>query len=74
VPTRTKIPAVSTALLLPIGIGFWVFGSRQAPWIAGETIQITGGSRISVGYLTCMHHVPQQLAGTKAEPLSLVEA
>jgi NAD(P)-dependent dehydrogenase (short-subunit alcohol dehydrogenase family) len=36
--------------------------SDEAGWITGETIHVTGGSRISIGYLTFMHHVTQQLA------------
>lgn len=37
--------------------------SDEAGWITGETIQVTGGSRIPVGYLTYMHHITEQLAG-----------
>jgi NAD(P)-dependent dehydrogenase (short-subunit alcohol dehydrogenase family) len=33
----------------------------ESSWITGETIQITGGSRIPVGYLTYMHHITTQL-------------
>ena len=36
--------------------------SDEAAWTTGETIQVTGGSRIPVGYLTYMHHITQQLA------------
>lgn len=36
--------------------------SDEASWITGETIQVTGGSRIPIGYLTYMHHITQQLA------------
>ena len=36
--------------------------SDEASWINGEVIQLTGGSRISVGYLTYLHHVNQRLA------------
>jgi NAD(P)-dependent dehydrogenase (short-subunit alcohol dehydrogenase family) len=35
--------------------------SDEASWLTGETIQITGGSRIPVGYLTYMHHITTQL-------------
>jgi NAD(P)-dependent dehydrogenase (short-subunit alcohol dehydrogenase family) len=35
--------------------------SDEASWITGEVIQITGGSRITVGYLTYMHHITEQL-------------
>ena len=35
--------------------------SDEASWLTGETIQVTGGSRISVGYLTYMHHITTQL-------------
>jgi len=36
--------------------------SDEASWISGEVIQVTGGSRIPIGYLTYMHHVTEQLA------------
>jgi NAD(P)-dependent dehydrogenase (short-subunit alcohol dehydrogenase family) len=36
--------------------------SDEASWLTGETIQVTGGSQITVGYLTYMHHVTEQLA------------
>ncbi len=36
--------------------------SDEAAWTTGETIQVTGGSRIPVGYLTYMHHITEQLA------------
>jgi NAD(P)-dependent dehydrogenase (short-subunit alcohol dehydrogenase family) len=36
--------------------------SDEAAWLTGETIQVHGGSRIPVGYLTYMHHITQQLA------------
>jgi enoyl-[acyl-carrier-protein] reductase (NADH) len=36
--------------------------SDEASWITGETIQVTGGSRIPIGYLTYMHHITEQLA------------
>jgi 3-oxoacyl-[acyl-carrier protein] reductase len=39
--------------------------SDEASWISGEVIQVTGGSRIPIGYLTYMHHVTEELA--KAE-------
>lgn len=39
--------------------------SDEAGWITGETIQVTGGSRITVGYLTYMHHVTERLAATR---------
>ena len=41
--------------------------SDEAGWITGETIQVTGGSRIPVGYLTYMHHVTQQLAAEQPD-------
>ena len=40
--------------------------SDEAGWITGETIQVTGGSRISVGYLTYMHHVTERLAADRS--------
>ena len=36
--------------------------SDEAGWLTGETIQVHGGSRITVGYLTYMHHITEQLA------------
>lgn len=38
--------------------------SDEAAWVTGEVIQITGGSRIPVGYLTYLHHVNQRLGWT----------
>lgn len=35
--------------------------SDEAAWLTGEVIQVTGGSRIPVGYLTYLHHVNQRL-------------
>jgi NAD(P)-dependent dehydrogenase (short-subunit alcohol dehydrogenase family) len=40
--------------------------SDEAAWISGETIQVTGGSRIPVGYMSYMHHITQQLASAGA--------
>jgi NAD(P)-dependent dehydrogenase (short-subunit alcohol dehydrogenase family) len=40
--------------------------SDETSWVTGETIQVTGGSRITVGYLTYMHHITEQLAAAKA--------
>jgi len=39
--------------------------SDEAGWITGETMQVTGGSRITVGYLTYLHHVTERLAATR---------
>jgi NAD(P)-dependent dehydrogenase (short-subunit alcohol dehydrogenase family) len=39
--------------------------SDEAEWTTGQTIQVTGGSRITVGYLTYMHHITQQLAAER---------
>ncbi len=36
--------------------------SEEAGWITGEVVQITGGSRIPVGYLSYMHRITEQLA------------
>ena len=36
--------------------------SDEAGWLTGEVIQVTGGSRIPVGYLTYMHHITELLA------------
>ena len=46
-----------------IGATCVFLASDEAAWITGETIHVTGGSRIPVGYLTYMHHVTEQLAG-----------
>lgn len=35
--------------------------SDEASWTTGETIQVTGGSRITVGYLSYMHRIGKQL-------------
>jgi 3-oxoacyl-[acyl-carrier protein] reductase len=35
--------------------------SDEAAWLTGEVIQITGGSRIPVGYLTYLHHINERL-------------
>jgi 3-oxoacyl-[acyl-carrier protein] reductase len=35
--------------------------SDEAAWLTGEVIQMTGGSRIPVGYLTYLHHVNERL-------------
>jgi NAD(P)-dependent dehydrogenase (short-subunit alcohol dehydrogenase family) len=48
----------------------WVcafLASDEAGWITGETIHVTGGSRIPIGYLTYMHHVTERLARSRPE-------
>jgi NAD(P)-dependent dehydrogenase (short-subunit alcohol dehydrogenase family) len=40
--------------------------SDESSWITGDVIQVTGGSRIPVGYLTYMYRVTQQLAEGEA--------
>jgi hypothetical protein len=45
----------------------------EAARITGETIQVTGGSRIPAGYLTYMQHITQQLASqgvAAADPIA----
>jgi 3-oxoacyl-[acyl-carrier protein] reductase len=42
------------------------FASDEAAWITGEVLHITGGSRITIGYLTYMHHITEQLAARAA--------
>lgn len=44
--------------------------SDEAGWITGETIQITGGSRITVGYLTYMYRVTKQLEANESRTVS----
>ena len=39
--------------------------SDEAGWLTGQTIQVQGGSRIPVGYMTYMHHITEQLAADK---------
>ncbi len=40
--------------------------SDEAGWLTGEVIQITGGSRIPVGYLSYLHHVDERLGRHEA--------
>jgi NAD(P)-dependent dehydrogenase (short-subunit alcohol dehydrogenase family) len=35
--------------------------SDEASWLTGEVIQITGGSRVPVGYLSYLHRVNERL-------------
>jgi 3-oxoacyl-[acyl-carrier protein] reductase len=35
--------------------------SDEASWVTGEVIQIHGGSRIPIGYLSYLHHINEQL-------------
>jgi NAD(P)-dependent dehydrogenase (short-subunit alcohol dehydrogenase family) len=41
--------------------------SDEAGWVTGETIQVHGGSRIPVGFLTYMHHITTQLEAERAD-------
>lgn len=50
-----------------IGAACAFLASDEASWISGETIQITGGSRITVGYLAYMHRITQQLAAERTD-------
>jgi NAD(P)-dependent dehydrogenase (short-subunit alcohol dehydrogenase family) len=56
------IPLRRLGKVQDIGAVCAFLASDEAAWISGETIQVTGGSRIPVGYLTYMHHITQQLA------------
>jgi len=42
--------------------------SDEAAWVTGEVIQIHGGSRIPVGYLTYLHHVNERLGWDDPAP------
>jgi NAD(P)-dependent dehydrogenase (short-subunit alcohol dehydrogenase family) len=70
-PSRVRrqietIPLRRLGAVLDIGWVCVFLASDEAAWISGETIQVTGGSRIPVGYLTYMHHITEQLANAKA--------
>jgi NAD(P)-dependent dehydrogenase (short-subunit alcohol dehydrogenase family) len=41
--------------------------SDEASWVSGEVIQVHGGSRIPVGYLTYLHHVNERLDAERGE-------
>jgi NAD(P)-dependent dehydrogenase (short-subunit alcohol dehydrogenase family) len=66
-PSRVRrqietIPLRRLGQVLDIGWPCVFLASDEAAWITGETIQVTGGSRIPVGYLTYMHHITGLLA------------
>jgi NAD(P)-dependent dehydrogenase (short-subunit alcohol dehydrogenase family) len=70
-PSRVRrqietIPLRRLGAVLDIGWVCAFLASDEAAWITGETIQVTGGSRIPVGYLTYMHHITEQLASATA--------
>lgn len=60
-----QIPLRRLGTVDDIGAAAVFLASDEAGWITGETIQITGGSRITVGYLTYMYNVTQQLAAAE---------
>ena len=49
-----------------IGAACAFLASDEASWVTGEVIQVHGGSRITVGYLTYMHHITELLAEEQA--------
>jgi NAD(P)-dependent dehydrogenase (short-subunit alcohol dehydrogenase family) len=55
------VPMRRLGLVDDIGAACVFFASDEAAWVTGETMQVQGGSRIPVGYLTYMHHITQQL-------------
>ena len=57
-----SVPLRRLGTVADIGAVCAFLAADESAWITGETIQVTGGSRIPVGYLTYMHHVTQQLA------------
>ena len=63
-----SVPLRRLGVVDDIGAACAFFASDEAAWITGQTLQVTGGSRITVGYLTYMHHITEQLkaGGTSA--------
>jgi NAD(P)-dependent dehydrogenase (short-subunit alcohol dehydrogenase family) len=70
--TRRLARQVATVPLRRLGtpddVGALVvfLASDEAAWISGETVQLTGGSRITAGYLSYMYHVTEELEAAAA--------
>jgi 3-oxoacyl-[acyl-carrier protein] reductase len=56
-----SVPLRRLGLVEDVGAACVYFASDEASWVTGQTLQVTGGSRITVGYLSYMHHVTEQL-------------
>jgi NAD(P)-dependent dehydrogenase (short-subunit alcohol dehydrogenase family) len=69
-PTRVarqieSVPLRRLGTVDDIGAACVYLASDEAGWVTGETIQVTGGSRITVGYNTYMHRITEQLAAER---------
>ena len=62
-----SVPLRRLGLVEDIGAACVFFAADESAWTTGQTLQVTGGSRITVGYLTYMHHITEQLARGDAE-------
>ena len=62
-----SVPLRRLGLVEDIGAACVYFASDEASWVTGQTLQVTGGSRIPVGYLTYMHHITEQLKSNNGD-------